>query len=445
MPKPARPRVLLTYSRSLMALTAAQSLADHDIDVVGCDSVDMTVLQFSKHSKGHRLIADHREDPEAFIEDLLEAVEHFRPKGAVPYVLMPMFEETSVIAEHAARFEGKIILAIPDWASITQVEPKDRLPAAAEAAGVAFPKTLAPKTREAVEAATRELAFPVITKPARGVGGRGIAKHDDAKALLAHIDEKPPKTENDWPLLQEAVPGRDFCFCALCEDGEVRAHMTYRSVHGFPPRSGAGVLRETVESAPFLKAAAPLLKHLKWNGVCEIDYRWTGEDDAPAQLIEVNPRYWAGLFQSVASGVDFPWLLYRQAVGDPVTEPPRVTIGRKSKVPLLALLSASQKIAEQEEYFQNLSGSWDALRGRDEERGERGRAAGALGGFVTSLFDVRALGAYAKAFRESREDHDEAATDFIPLDDPGAMLGVLFVLSSLIRRGELPPELKFDG
>lgn len=425
-----------------MALTAAQSLADHDIDVVGCDSVDMTVLQFSKHSKGHRLVADHREKPEKFIDDLVKVVKDFRPAGDVPYVLMPMFEETTTIARHADRFDDLITLAIPDWASIRQVEPKDRLPKAAEGAGVAFPKTLYPQSREAFESAAAELAYPVITKPARGVGGRGIAKHDSAEALLKWFEDKPPKAESDWPLLQEAAPGKDYCFCALCEDGEIRAHMTYRSVHGFPPKSGAGVLRETVASDPFLAQAAPLLKYLKWNGVCEIDYRWTGEADSAASLIEVNPRFWAGLFQSVASGVDFPWLLYRQAIGDPVSDPPRITIGRRSKVPLLALLSASQTIAGEEEYFQNLSSSWESLRGKDEAK--KG-GAGALGSFVTSLFDVKALAAYAKAFRESQEDSEEAATDFIPLDDPGAMLGVLFVLSSLIRRGELPPELKFDS
>jgi len=143
MPKEIRPRVLLTYSRSLMALTAAQSLSDHGIDVVGCDSVDMTVLQFSKHCRGHKLVADHREKPEKFITDLIKAADALRPRGDVPFVLMPIFEETSIIARHADRLrEAGLIVAAPDHNSIAQVEHQDKLPEAAESAGVTFPRTI---------------------------------------------------------------------------------------------------------------------------------------------------------------------------------------------------------------------------------------------------------------------------------------------------------------
>lgn len=436
MPREIRPRVLLTYSRSLMALTAAQSLSDHGIDVVGCDSVDMTVLQFSKHCRGHKLVADHRDDPAAFIEDLIKAADALRPRGAAPFVLMPIFEETSIIARHAGRLRAAgLIVAAPDERSIIQVEPKDTLPAAAEGAGVTFPRTVYPDSMAALDAALASLNFPLITKPARGVGGRGVARHDNAAKLKTWIDAKPPQTRAEWPLVQEAAPGDDYCFCALCENGELRAWMTYRSLHGFPPKRGAGVLRETVDSAPFKEEAAKLLRHLNWSGVCEIDYRWTGKAQDKPSLIEVNPRFWAGLFQSVASGVDFPWLLYRQVTGDPVLEPPRVTIGRRSKVPLLAFLSAAQAISEEETYFKTLSERWDKLADRDPK---------GFGAFISGLFDVKSLGAYLKALGATREQTAGAATDFIPLDDPGTTLGVLFVLSSLIRRAELPPELRFD-
>lgn len=436
MTKQPRPRVLLTYSRSLMALTAAQSLADHDIDIVGCDSVDMTVLQFSKHCRGHRLVADHREDPDKFITDLIKAADALRPRGGAPFVLMPMFEETSVIARNAGRLrQAGLIVAAPDHDSIVQVEPKDKLPATAQAAGVTFPRTIYPDSMEVLNAALESLTFPLITKPARGVGGRGVARHDSAAKLKAWLEAKPPQTKTAWPLLQEAAPGDDYCFCALCENGELRAWMTYRSLHGFPPRRGAGVLRETVDSAPFKDAAAKLLRHLKWSGVCEIDYRWTGKaEDAPS-LIEVNPRFWAGLFQSVASGVDFPRLLYRQVTGDPVLEPPRVTLGRRSRVPLLAFLSAAQAVAEEDSYFKTLSERWDKLADRDQK---------GFAPFINGLFDVKSLRTYLKALGAVREQSADAATDFIPLDDPGTTLGVMFVMSSLIRRGELPPELRFD-
>ena len=47
-------RAIVTYGRSLISLLIAQSLGMRGIDVIGCDSVPMTVLSFSKYvSKNH--------------------------------------------------------------------------------------------------------------------------------------------------------------------------------------------------------------------------------------------------------------------------------------------------------------------------------------------------------------------------------------------------------
>src|SRR5690606_31194986 len=129
-----------------------------------------------------------------------------------------------------------------------------------------------------------------------------------------------------------------YCFCALCKDGEIVAHMAYRNLRGYTKGSGSGVLRETVDVAEFLPEARKLLRAVKWDGVCEIDYRWTGEPDDAPYLIEVNARFWAGLYQSLASGVDFPWLLFQLAAFGECETPDPAEIGLKTKVPMLWLI-----------------------------------------------------------------------------------------------------------
>ncbi|WP_421785169.1 ATP-grasp domain-containing protein [Hyphobacterium sp.] len=430
-------RVVLTYGRSLMALSAAQVLHDHDIEVIGSDSLDLTVLQCSRHCADYFIYRNPNDDPEGFIDDLLEAIEEHRPEDDRPYVLMPLFTETAVIARHAERFEGKIRLALPSLSSIEMVEPKSALAESAKAAGVTAPETYHPKSISAVHDLTRQLSYPVLTKPIVGVGGRGIKKHGSANELEAFYAEHTPE-DDKWPIIQKAVDGKDYCFCALCRDGEIVAHMAYRNLQSYPRDTGAGVLRETVDDAPFLEEAKTLLKHLNWNGVCEIDYRWSGDETDTPYLIEVNARYWAGLFHSIASGVEFPWLHYQSTVGDEVDQVREPKIGQKSKIPLLWLVALAQDIAEKDDYTTRLS---QALHENVEETG----LAKKMFDITRSALDIPRLARFIGEILEAREGLGEAsADDFILPEDPKAALGVLFIATSLIRTGKLPPELKQD-
>lgn len=427
-------RVILTYGRSLMALSAAQTLNDRGIEIIGCDSLDMTVLQCSRYCSGYFMHRDVEDDPDGFIEDLVEAVKISAPEDDRPYVLMPMFTEAALIAEHAGRFDGLITLALPGKASIDMVEPKSCLVGTAEAARVRAPETWHPSSFDEVEALSDDLPYPVLTKPIIGVGGRGISKHDSADELLEHYRELGDRPD-EWPLIQQAVGGEDFCFCVLCKNGEIVAHMAYRNLQSYPRDTGAGVLRETVDDAAFVEQARGLLRHLKWDGVCEIDYRWTGEAADTPYLIEVNARYWAGLFHSIASGIEFPWLQYQLATTGEAESPRDANIGQKTKIPLVWWLAVMQDVAADDDYAQRLSA---ALQGKDEDDGPLSR----LMMVAKSALDIPGLVSYVKQVMDASQDADGSADDFILPEDPNAALGVMFIASSLIRTGKLPPELK---
>lgn len=430
-------RVILTYGRSLMSLAAAQLLSDRGTEIIGCDSIDMTVLQNSRYCDAYFMHRDFDEDPDGFIEDLLEAVREHKPEDDRPYVLMPVFRETKLIARNAGKFEGLITVAAPAIASIDQVEPKSRLIDLAERAGVRAPHAKALECGEDYKACLENFPLPALTKPPEGVGGKGIEIHDTAEALHACLDACPSDTP--MPVVQEYVEGEDFCFCALCDNGEVVAHMVYRNLQSYPKGTGAGVLRETVDDTPFLEGARKLLKELNWNGVCEIDYRWTGDEAEEPCLIEVNARFWAGLFHSIASGVEYPWLWYQLAAFGECDEPREATVGRKSKVPFFWFLAAAQDAAAHEDYAQHLQEAWDALAHGDETEGS---TVERFTGLVKSVFDAPALAHLVKSVMDAHKQGEDSAVDFIPPEDPRAAVGALFVASSLIRHGKLPPELK---
>lgn len=430
-------RVILTYGRSLMTLTAAHSLGKRNIEVIGCDDVDATVVGFSRYVEEYFIHAPYRKDKEKYLADLEKNIRKFKPADDRPYILMPMFKDTQILAEHKERFEGLITIAAPDTAAIEKVMTKDAFAATCEELDLQAPKTIKTENIEALEARQDEITFPALIKPYDDVGGRGIHKVGTFDELKERYQESI-EHYGEPPLVQEIIEGDDYCLAAICDQGEIVSCMAYKNLYQFPRRSGAGIMRETIDESPFVDTAQKLLKALGWHGVAQLDFRWSGIEGEPPYLIEVNPRFWAGLFHSVESGVDFPWLLYQLFADGRIADTSHVEIGFKSKMPGLWRLSALQDIIESEMDFKNFKDVWKKIWSKESDENLKQRL-GALASCLKDSVDSEDIRAKIKEMNESGKI---AKSEFGMEDDPFVGLGLLFVASSLIRHGELPPELK---
>lgn len=430
-------RVLITYGRSLMAVTAAQSLGRRGVEVIGLDDVDFTALSFSKWVDKTLVHKRAALDPYLYINDLERIVLEQRPEDDRPYVLMPMFNDAKLIAQHADRFAPHIKVTAPPAAAIGTVDPKDTLARTARRIGLSTPLSFACDTVRDLNDALAEMTFPCLVKPADAVGGRGIVKAENAEAARSAwwtIRQHYPGA----PVLQAMAPGDDYCYCVLVIDGDLVTDMAYRNTVNYPADFGAGVVRETVEHRRFRDAAAPLLALAGWTGVAEIDFMWTGRPDDAPLLIEVNPRFWANLDHSVGSGIDFPWLLYEATVTGRVAEAPTAQIGYRSKLPGLWLLAALETASKEGhgagDHGQTHATLLDRLGAGKLKDGLR-----RFGEHRDNGLDLR------QAFQTlKRQIADARAIDTIAADqdDPLVGLGVLFILGSLLRYGELPAELR---
>jgi predicted ATP-grasp superfamily ATP-dependent carboligase len=429
-------RVIVTYGRSLIALTIAQSLGSRGVEVIGCDDVGLTVLSFSRYVRGAFVHAPAASEPERFIDDLEAAILRNKPDDDRPYVLMPCFQETRLIARHAARLGKHITIAAPDYADIEAVDPKDNLMRSARALGLRVPAACDADEWRA-GAPFRPTAFPFMVKPVWGVGGRGVRRVDDEGALNAALSESEATGER--LLIQDYISGEDYCLTALFNDGVLEASAAYHNLSQFPRGAGAGVLRETVSEAPFLATVRALFGALRWTGVVEVDFRWDGVGEP--WLIEVNPRFWAGLFHSVESGVDFPWLLYEMAVTGRVATVSTPRLGQRTQVAGLYLLSAIQEVADSDEGFASARAAWASAA----QQFQSGRYVEAVRDLARAVAEgpgdvARAAGRLRAALLSAKN----APNELFRSEDPLVSLGILFIVASLMRHGRLPPELKYD-
>ncbi|QDU62002.1 carbamoyl phosphate synthase-like protein [Planctomycetes bacterium Pan216] len=424
-------------------MIAARSLSTQGVEVIGCDETPLMALSFSRHVSQTFLHAPSETGEEEFVKDLVQRVLDFKPPQGVPYVLMPVNHLTYVVARHAHRFEPLIKVAAPPIKSINRVYPKDRLVETARALGVPVPRTATMTKTDDLESLGRPFALPAFVKlpdSCAGVGIERVESQDELDATFFRFVEQFGVSEHRPVLLQEAVEGDDYCVTMLCDHGEVRASMVYRNLKTFPSESGFGVLRETVSAKPLEQVSARLLSMIGWHGVVQLDFRWDGTSDDSVHLIEINPRFWGGLFQSVASGIDYPWLLFQLCAHGEVPPSPSPAIGKRTRVPIVALLADLQERTD-------ASPSTDL--GRALRDGWKQLADGSLrealstwgDGVLQSLDPSERISHIDQWWRE----HQEAEAEFSAREDPLALLGLLCVLGSLVRTGQLPEEIRRSG
>lgn len=433
-------RVILTYARSLMSLTAAHALGKRGIEIIGCDDVGLTVINFSRYVSDYFIHARYQDNLEQYLDDMEQNIRKFKPEDDRPYILMPMFRDAKVLAQFRARFEPLIKIAVPPYKAIEQIHPKDIFALTCEKLGLHIPKTYQPQDCKALENLGNELKFPLLIKPVDDVGGRGICKAANFEEL-GHFYNESSADYDHSPIIQEMVDGEDYCLSILCNKGEIVAHMAYKNLYQYPRNCGAGVMRETVNDDPFLQPAQRLMRHLKWHGVAQFDFRWDGTATNPPYLIEVNARFWAGLFHSVESGVDFPWMLYQLFAYDNVQDDSLVEIGSKTKVPGIWAIPALQEIAECDTNFEKLKTVWKETWKDNKDEGWRQKFK-YLADALKQSVDAKDLMLKIKTMHERGQ---QAKSEFSAEDDPFTGLGFLFVASSLLRHGQLPPELKHEG
>lgn len=431
-----RGRAIVTYGRSLMALAIAESLGRRGVEVIGADDVGLTALSFSRFTTASFVHAPAARDPDGFMDDLVAAAVRFKPDDGRPYVLIPCFQETRLIARHAARLAPHITVAAPAYSAIDAVDPKDHLMRTLRDLSVRAPATCTSAEWQAGDPAC-PAGFPLMVKPNWGVGGRGVRRINDAASLRLAIEQSD--ATGGGLMVQDLVAGEDYCVGVLFDRGVLKASAAYHNLAQFPRAAGAGVLRETVSDAPFRRAIEALFGPLGWTGIAEVDFRWDGATSP--SLIEVNPRFWAGLFHTSASGVDFPWLLYELVVTGSVSRAPKPHLGQRTRVGELYLLSALQEIASSDNLFAAARASWAEAA----HRFQGGRLREAVDELAQAV--VEGLGDLSRVrdrLHTALASGWGAPDELFRSHDPLVSLGALFIVASLLRYGRLPPELRYD-
>jgi predicted ATP-grasp superfamily ATP-dependent carboligase len=426
---------IATFARSWNALAATRCLGKNGVEVITGDDSMICSSNFSVHSKKFFTYPNPDKNPEGFIAKLVEVcIKYSGPD--VDLVLMPLLTDAFLVARHAERFAGIAKLALPSRAQIDLLGNKASLAKYCEENGLRTPKTIPATSEEHLKELCETFPFPAFIKlpdACSAIGLKKVANPAEAMDFYKSVTSKYPLPAGEYPIIQQSVDGEDYCCTFIFDHGKRRASMTYHNILDFPRKSGMGAVRETVDAAEMEREGAKLLELAGWHGVAEIDFRWDGTD-AP-YLIEVNPRFWGGLAQSVESGWDYPYWLYRLAVDGTIPEMNPESHDVKTFNPyLLTLILLQEFVNTRKNPIQDITQALQ-LFGKDA-RTDLVKASGQLFKDITDVPASR-----LRAVEEILHANKGAVGEIFKLKDPLPVLGLLYPLTVFLKNGKISPEL----
>ena len=270
------------------------------------------------------LSAPSGEDEHRQLDFLLELATR---EGLAGWVLFPTTDDAvTLIARHHELLAQSYRLTTPPWDLLCWGCDKRLLHCLARDLGIDQPWTLCPRNRE--ELAAVDCPFPVILKPAMRLGFNPLVRDkawrvEDRTSLLARYDEACRLMLPQMLMVQEVLPGwgeSQFSYAALCEDGYPLASLVARRLRQFPMDFGR--FSTFVESAADRRVAAlarRLLAAMRFTGLVEVEFK-RDPRDGKFKVLDVNPRVWGWHSLGARAGVDFSYLAWLLARGEPLPE-----------------------------------------------------------------------------------------------------------------------------
>ncbi len=302
-------RVLLTDGQQRKTLAVARSLGSRGIEVLAAEETRFAPALFSKYCHKTLVSPSPSKSPEQYWQWLQQTWRQYRFD-----LLLPMDDHSlQVIMAHKAELSDCCRLLLPPLDSYLTSADKARTVEAANELGIYCPKTFMPRSMEQLDELAAILSFPVVIKPRKSSGSRGISLVKtplDFSAAYRRTHASYP-----WPLIQDCIPqGEKYDVCLLySKDSVLKAAFVQKEIRFFPLQRGPSTVQESCHYPELIAIADRLLTRLGWQGIAEVEFMVDPRNGQPC-LMEINPRFWGSLACSIYSGVDFPWLFYQLAV-----------------------------------------------------------------------------------------------------------------------------------
>jgi len=228
----------------------------------------------------------------------------------------------ALIRQHREQLERRAAIALAKESALEVAINKDRTLEIAAQLGVAVPRGVQVASVSDVPAALREIGLPAVVKPVESwlwseqqsgrLTCRLVTTADEARRAVEELIRLGGST-----IFQQFLTGSREAVSLMYAHGEIYACFAQYAKRTHPPLGGTSVLRQSIVLPQDIgDQSEHLVREIELEGYSEIEFR--RDSKGIPYLMEINPRLSASIEVAVRAGVDFPYLLYQWANGDPI-------------------------------------------------------------------------------------------------------------------------------
>jgi predicted ATP-grasp superfamily ATP-dependent carboligase len=313
------PGVIVTGG-DFQAISVLRTLARKGVPVILLDS-EYCISRFSRFKKRF-FKSPHLSEKELYLDFLIELAEKEDLKG---WIIIPNSDEAVyILSKYKDILEKYYKVPTPSWEVINNLYIKKNTYQVAAKNGIPTPKTYYPENLD--ELLDLNLPFPVVLKPSIRDNFYSKVK---IKAFLVNNKDELIKAykklcsviHSSEVLVQEFIPGganQLYSFCPYFKEGKVVSGIMAKRSRQHPMDFGhATTFAELVDIPEMQKIAEQFLSLINYYGIAEVEFM-KDPQNGEYKLLEVNPRIWGWHSLAIAAGVDLPYILYRDMIGEKI-------------------------------------------------------------------------------------------------------------------------------
>ncbi len=176
--------------------------------------------------------------------------------------------------------------------------------------GTLLPETYSVQDTDSIKQVMEKLTYPVLIK---GLFYEAYLarSYEEAAGFFHRVAMK-------WGLpvlIQQFIAGEEYNVAALARGGEMLGAVAMKKL--FVTDKGKAWAGVTIRTEQILDQARAILRHVKWDSGCELEFIVDAKTGKP-YLLEMNPRYPAWIHLATAAGQNMPEMLVRLALGEDV-------------------------------------------------------------------------------------------------------------------------------
>jgi predicted ATP-grasp superfamily ATP-dependent carboligase len=220
-------------------------------------------------------------------------------------VIIPCNEKSvEFLAKNTEKFD--IPLVTPNLESYIICNDKLETMKFAQKLNIRVPKTVFFNNIDELKTNIKEIGFfPVVLKPRKSSGSRGIKYIENSEELRKELNDQYINLYG-IPLIQEYIPngGKAIGASFLYYNGKEILNFCHERIRQYPPDGGPSTLAVSIYNENAVNIGRKLLENLKWNGLAMVEFK---EDPKNGELVlmEINPRMWGTIGLALFSGADF--------------------------------------------------------------------------------------------------------------------------------------------